>query len=392
VPNIVLNNLWVENVTRSKAMKEVVDVNVSYDTSFEDIELLRLEMEKFVRSPENSRDFQPDLAIGVAGVGDLDKIQLKVVIKHKSNWHNEAVRATRRSKFICALALALKKVHINAPGGGGEALGGPTNPSYSVAVSDDFAIKSREKSDKDKAEAKAKSMSEQQPSKSLSTKSGSKKAESKAAAKLNSRRGTVDDVDDSIGRDDRTLSSREQSAERERARNQDIESMRTELLHGRESQRGRRKPGEGLPPTPLGEGAPGVSVTRWNTQRAGARTFDRDVEKQAADQAQARNQAYAYQMQQQYAAQQQVGGAIPLNTVASAPPVPSVPQQYSFFPPPQQAYSPPMSSSSTAGGPPHPLQSAPTAGSNASRERSRSRAASASRSQMGSSGNAGSGR
>ncbi|KAK8138082.1 hypothetical protein PG984_001462 [Apiospora sp. TS-2023a] len=28
VPNIVLNNLWIENVTRSKAMKEVIDVNV----------------------------------------------------------------------------------------------------------------------------------------------------------------------------------------------------------------------------------------------------------------------------------------------------------------------------------------------------------------------------
>ncbi|KAI1428447.1 Mechanosensitive ion channel-domain-containing protein [Xylaria sp. FL1777] len=154
VPNIVLNNLWIENVSRSKAMKEVIDVNVSYDTSFEDIELLRLEMEKFVRAPENARDFQPDISIGVGGVGDLDKLTLKIAIKHKSNWHNDAVRATRRSKFICALALAMKKVPINSPGGGSEALGGPTNPSYSVSVSDAEAAAARDKAAQDKDAAR----------------------------------------------------------------------------------------------------------------------------------------------------------------------------------------------------------------------------------------------
>ncbi|KAI1128018.1 serine/threonine protein kinase [Nemania abortiva] len=154
IPNIVLNTLWIENVSRSKAMKEGIDVNVSYDTTFEDIELLRLEMEKFVRAPENSRDFQPDIAIGVGGVGDLDKLTLKVAIKHKSNWHNDAVRATRRSKFICALALALKKVPINGPGGGGDPLGGPLNPSYSVSVSDMEAAAARDKSEKAKDAAR----------------------------------------------------------------------------------------------------------------------------------------------------------------------------------------------------------------------------------------------
>ena len=145
-----MNNLWVENVTRSKAMKELIDVNVSFDTSFEDIELLRSEMEKFVRHPDNARDFQQDLAIGVFSCGDLDKLTLKIAMKHKSNWHNEAVRATRRSKFICALTLALKKVPIYGPGGGGEALGGPTNPTYSVAVSDGVAAAARDQAAKDK--------------------------------------------------------------------------------------------------------------------------------------------------------------------------------------------------------------------------------------------------
>ncbi|KAI1821721.1 serine/threonine protein kinase [Xylaria intraflava] len=150
IPNIVLNNLWIENVSRSKAMKEGIEIYVSYDTTFEDIELLRLEMEKFVRSPENSRDFQPDISIGVSGVGNLDKLSLTLAIKHKSNWHNDAIRGARRSKFICALVLALKKVPIYAPGGGGETLGGPTNPTYSVAVSNAEASMARDKAAKDK--------------------------------------------------------------------------------------------------------------------------------------------------------------------------------------------------------------------------------------------------
>ncbi|KAI2626811.1 serine/threonine protein kinase [Xylaria nigripes] len=154
IPNIVLNTLWIENVSRSKAMKEGIEINVSYDTSLEDIELLRLEMEKFIRSPENSRDFQPDISIEVGGVGDLNKLTLKLAIKHKSNWHSDAVRAARRSKFICALVLALKKVPINAPGGGDETLGGPTNPTYSVTVSDAEASMARDKTAKEKDAAR----------------------------------------------------------------------------------------------------------------------------------------------------------------------------------------------------------------------------------------------
>jgi small-conductance mechanosensitive channel len=145
IPNIQLNNLCIENVTRSKAMKEAISVKVAFDTSFEDVELLRAEMEAFVCHSDNSRDFQPDLSIGVSSVGNLDALELSVVIKHKSNWHNDAVRGSRRSKFICALALALKKIPVYGPGGGGAALGSSDNPSYSVAVSDQFASKARTK-------------------------------------------------------------------------------------------------------------------------------------------------------------------------------------------------------------------------------------------------------
>ncbi|KAI1382757.1 Mechanosensitive ion channel-domain-containing protein [Hypoxylon trugodes] len=260
VPNIVLNNLWIENVTRSKAMKEVIDVNVSYDTSFEDIELLRLEMEQFVRASENARDFQPDIVIGVAGVGDLDKLQLKIAIKHKSNWHNEAIRATRRSKFMCALTLALKKVPIYAPGGGGEALGGPTNPSYSVAVSDSDAAAARDKAGQEK---EAKRMVRPTPERNPSTSNKSGDREAKAAQGLNTLDPAKAAAEDwGYNRDDDSPDdSRDASIERKRSN--DIESMRLDL-HKRESQRsgGRRRAGETLPPQSISENTPGFQVTQ----------------------------------------------------------------------------------------------------------------------------------
>ncbi|KAJ5711482.1 hypothetical protein N7488_005638 [Penicillium malachiteum] len=116
VPNNILNSLWVDNLTRANAMHERLTVPVAFDTTFAEIEALRDEMEIFVRDKDNSRDFQPDFNIEVLGVGDLDKLQLQVDIRHKSNWANETVRASRRSKFMCALVLAIRKLKIRAPG------------------------------------------------------------------------------------------------------------------------------------------------------------------------------------------------------------------------------------------------------------------------------------
>lgn len=228
IPNIQLNNYWVDNISRSKAMYESIEVDVSYDTSFEDIELLRCEMEKFVRSHDNSRDFQPDFTIGIGGVGSLDKLTLKISILHKSNWHNDMVRASRRSKFMCALALALKKIPIYGPGGGADALGGPDNPTYSVAVTDDWAANARDKSSKTKDEGRM------VPS-AAAAHPGSEEA---AISEINSR-PPVPEMKAAGQWDNRTL------GEDEGQRSRDIETMRSDLLK-RASTRGRRKAGEGM--------------------------------------------------------------------------------------------------------------------------------------------------
>ena len=150
IPNIVLNTLWIENVSRSKAMTEQLTVNISFDTSFEDIQLLKNELLNFVNDKDNSRDFLPDLNVDVLGTSDMSKLELRVEVKHKSNWANETVRAARRSKFMCALVAALRRVPINGPGGGGDPLGSAANASYSVSVPIDVA---QQKTD-DSAKAK----------------------------------------------------------------------------------------------------------------------------------------------------------------------------------------------------------------------------------------------
>lgn len=264
VPNIILNTLWIENITRSKAMKEQLDMFISFDTSLEDIELLRKEMESFVRNPENARDFQPDIILEATGIGNMDKLQLKVEIRHKSNWHNESVRAARRSKFMCALVLALRKIPIYGPGGGNEPLGGPTNPGYSVSVSDSEAAAAR---DKAKEAKEAKRLVSSSNAKTTGTDLGSKKEQS-AADNLNKRKPKEAAVDavwrPEDGSDKDTLNSREASQERKK-REEDIDNLKQGLLK-RESTRGRRRPGESLPPMPQ-LGQPGMSLTGPSPER-----------------------------------------------------------------------------------------------------------------------------
>ncbi|KAG6997504.1 mechanosensitive ion channel protein Msy2 [Physcia stellaris] len=143
-PNVVLNSLWIDNISRSKAMREELLIYVHFDTTLEDIQLLKNEMRNFVRDKENCRDFQPDIEIEVTGISEMNKMELQVEIKHKSNWANETVRSARRSKFMCALVLALRKIPIYAPGGGDAALGSSDKPTYSVTVSDAEAAKARD--------------------------------------------------------------------------------------------------------------------------------------------------------------------------------------------------------------------------------------------------------
>ena len=83
VPNIVLNTQWINNVSRSDAMREQLQLYVDFGTTLEDIQLLKNEMQAFVNTKDNSRDFQPDIDIEITGLAEMNKMELKVEIRHK---------------------------------------------------------------------------------------------------------------------------------------------------------------------------------------------------------------------------------------------------------------------------------------------------------------------
>lgn len=143
IPNNVLNTQWIENISRSKFMQERLSINVHYDTSWEDLQLLKGELAKFVA--ENNRDFQKDFDIEVIGINELDRLEIKIEIKHKTNWANEQLTMARRNKFFMALVEAMKKVPIYGPGKGDPGLGEIGKPSFTVAVTEEFARAEMEK-------------------------------------------------------------------------------------------------------------------------------------------------------------------------------------------------------------------------------------------------------
>lgn len=249
IPNIVLNSLWVENITRSKAMREQVSVFCDFGTSFEDINLLKQEMTNFVRDPANCREFHPDIDIEVISIAEMNKLELRVEIRHKTNWSNESLRASRRSKFMCALVVALRKVPINGPAGGDAALGSADKPSWSVAVPPADAIAAYQKY-KENADAKRlvplnKPTDEDDKGKSTSADLlGTAGSEGNAISSLNNRKPGLDTIRDDTWDargDDATIGRPSMDDRRP-----DIEEVRG--LLGKVSSVGKRKGGTTLSP------------------------------------------------------------------------------------------------------------------------------------------------
>lgn len=250
IPNIVLNTLWVENISRSKALTEQLSIDISFDTTFDDIQILKNELLTFVTDKDNSRDFQPDIDVDILGTSDQSKLSLMVEIKHKSNWANESVRRARRSKFMCALVSALKAVPIYAPGGGADAAGSAALPTYSVAISHSEAKEFAHEASKDREGARLvpkKKLDEVKdrlsPSNSSENKYGMGMTmhETKVVDDLTSRDPAIDPVRDgtpanSARADSTTLGD----LDRPGIDPQDEQDLRGILR--RESTRGKRKP------------------------------------------------------------------------------------------------------------------------------------------------------
>ncbi|KAL8926978.1 MAG: hypothetical protein Q9172_001571 [Xanthocarpia lactea] len=264
--NIVLNTKWIQNVSRSKAMKEQLLLYINFDTTLEDIQLLKQEMQSFVRDKDNSRDFLPDVDVEVTGIAEMNKLELKVEIRHKSNWANETVRAARRSKFMCALVLALRKIPIYAPGGGDAILGSSDKPTYAVNVTDEQAAAARDAYTKTKEEKRLVPSAKPDPPTDTATSSATdvpnpadpvtppplrhrlpSVAETAALSDLNSRHPAADTARDVPDLDANTSSEGRVSSDSRRSN--DIEEVRGMLR--RQSTRGKRRATANISPSRL---------------------------------------------------------------------------------------------------------------------------------------------
>jgi small-conductance mechanosensitive channel len=132
--NEFLQQCRIENVTRSGSNRQAVTMMTDITTSFKDLQYLRTELEAFLALPENRRDYMPNLSFSITGVGpELNKLELRTVFTHRSNWSNEPLRAARSMKFMCALVATIRKIPLNKPEGA--TLGRAANPAHYVMMS-----------------------------------------------------------------------------------------------------------------------------------------------------------------------------------------------------------------------------------------------------------------
>jgi small-conductance mechanosensitive channel len=153
VPNINLNGMWVENISRSGPMRERITIQIAADTALEEVERLRRSVRDEIAAPENRRDFREDVDVELVSIGDMSKLEVYVEAEHKSNWNNERIRRMRRNKLMTAVISSLRSVGINSPGGGDATLGDEARPTYQVLVSEEAAQEARRRF-KDEAKAK----------------------------------------------------------------------------------------------------------------------------------------------------------------------------------------------------------------------------------------------
>ncbi|KAK4228633.1 putative Mechanosensitive ion channel [Podospora fimiseda] len=145
-----LQQCRIENVTRSGSNRQAVTFNIDVKTSFKDLQFLRSELETFLKHPDNKRDYLPNLALAISGLAELNKLEMRCIFTHRSNWSNEPLRAARSMKFMCALVAATRKIPLNRPDG--QTLGFSSNPANYVMLSAEEAARQAEENNVSKSQ------------------------------------------------------------------------------------------------------------------------------------------------------------------------------------------------------------------------------------------------
>ncbi|KAJ2899208.1 hypothetical protein MKZ38_003351 [Zalerion maritima] len=145
ISNVTLNGVWIDNVSRSGNMCEVVDVEVDNETSIADMNTLQELLGERLGGRENRRDFHgEELTLELLELGGLGRFQLRFSVPHKSNWANERLRQKRRNKLIVALISSIRQVPVYGAAGWRPPLGTQFRPAYQVMVTKDQALEEQE--------------------------------------------------------------------------------------------------------------------------------------------------------------------------------------------------------------------------------------------------------
>ncbi|KZV95105.1 hypothetical protein EXIGLDRAFT_672416 [Exidia glandulosa HHB12029] len=114
-PHSVLNTKYIANIRRSPQMSEPFTMEVSYATTFEQVEKLRDQMLAFVK--DQRRDFMSAFDVSIVDIPEQGKMILSTSIKYKSNFQQGALKSKRKNMWICALKQALSDCKIYGPSG-----------------------------------------------------------------------------------------------------------------------------------------------------------------------------------------------------------------------------------------------------------------------------------
>lgn len=126
-PNSLLNTVYIYNMRRSGTIAEGVPVLFRVGTTIEQIEQLRSRMLSYVT--DEKRNYVPNC---ITEVKDFQNSQphVNVIFFYKTNFQNEGLRLSRRTRFISALIMTLDDLGICATTPGYMA----TQPQYIASL------------------------------------------------------------------------------------------------------------------------------------------------------------------------------------------------------------------------------------------------------------------
>ncbi|CDZ97984.1 Predicted mechanosensitive ion channel [Phaffia rhodozyma] len=110
-PNALLASAkLIHNIRRSRAMWEVISIQIAYDTPLEVIEDLNVRVKQYLM--DNNREWGGSHQLNINNISQQNAIYIDIAIEHKSNWHDWGARWARRTAFMKNLKTTLEVLEM----------------------------------------------------------------------------------------------------------------------------------------------------------------------------------------------------------------------------------------------------------------------------------------